>query len=478
MNRMETLILLARGPDTWNDWADRMLSERQVLQDAGAWTECPEHRRNKATSQWHEMARADFSEHDFEAEDSFENFRFPGVALFEDATFRATPSFRGATFFDDAKFTGATLFQGTNFLGVEFKGDAHFSDAKFLERTFFSSSQFHGATQFNRARFEGETDFESSVFHGHVSFNRAEFFARTTFHCTRFSDHARFSNTSISDNVLFNEVKFFGDASFDRTVLDTPLYILRTRFQGRASFTALRGSSLVLHLVEFQQLPEFSGAHLQEPPEFDTVNLDTARLNRTEEIRPVVSRTARWRALRRLAVQGHDHERELQFFKDEITARRGTVDKWTGPRFWAGWLYEVLSDFGRSMILPLIWLLLSIWIFAGIYAGQSPHLQKPAVAEDLRCVSGSGNATVAALTLSVRNAVPFAGIGPSETLDRIYACLYGTGPSQVPTQGASPATMSPNIPYSVTFVGTAQFFLSAVLIFLLVLAIRNWFRIK
>ena len=94
MNRMETLILLARGPDTWNDWADRMLSERQVLQDAGAWTECPEHRRNKATSQWHEMARADFSEHDFEAEDSFENFRFPGVALFEDATFRATPSFR------------------------------------------------------------------------------------------------------------------------------------------------------------------------------------------------------------------------------------------------------------------------------------------------------------------------------------------------------------------------------------------------
>ena len=478
MNRMETQVLFAQGLQVWNDWADQMLLQRRALEDAGEWTDGLQLERNEATQQWHEKAKADFSGHDFESEVSFVDFRFPGAASFEGTTFDEEASFDRAQFHDDAKFTGAVLLKGATFLGVEFMGDALFSGAKFAERTFFPDSRFHGAIRFDRARFEGEIDFHSNEFHGDVSFNRAEFVGRTTFYQAIFLGVAHFQNITISDITLFNEVRFCAEAYFDRTVLETPLHLLQTKFESDASFTTISGASLILHRLEFEELPDFSGAHLEEPPQFDTLNLDAARLNQREVTTPIGSLSARWRALRRLAEQGHDHERELQFFKGEVIARRGTEDKRTHLRYWVGWLYELFSDFGRSMAQPLVWLVVSVWIFAGIYASQSPRLLTPADPQPPLCVSGSGNATIAALTLSVHNAAPFAGVGSSETVDQIYACLYGTAMSQMPTQGTFPATGTPGVPYAVALVGVAQFFVSAILIFLMVLAIRNWFRIK
>lgn len=39
---------------------------------------------------------------------------------------------------------------------------------------------------------------------------------------------------------------------------------------------------------------------------------------------------ARWRALKRIAVQAHDHERELDFLAEEIKSLRGVRD-WPLP---------------------------------------------------------------------------------------------------------------------------------------------------
>ena len=91
--------------------------------------------------------------------------------------------------------------------------------------------------------------------------------------------------------------------------------------------------------------------------------------------------------LRRLAAQGHDHECEIQFLTGEIIARRGTMDTWSRPRFWAGLLYEVLSDFGRSVVLPVLWLAVSIWVFAGIYGSHNPELALVPYGQEAPCTS-------------------------------------------------------------------------------------------
>ncbi len=106
----------------------------------------------------------------------------------------------------------------------------------------------------------------------------------------------------------------------------------------------------------------------------------------TEEDRRNIQ--ARWRALKRLAIQGQDTDRELQFFAGEIRSARFAGD-WPMPwpvwkasawggflRFWAGILYQGFSNFGRSLIRPFLAWALCIAVFAIYFLGQSPEMMR------------------------------------------------------------------------------------------------------
>ncbi len=131
-----------------------------------------------------------------------------------------------------------------------------------------------------------------------------------------------------------------------------------------------------------------------------------------------------------------------------------------GSRYWFGYFYQWLSDFGRSVMWPFFWLLVFGFLFQVIYLKCSID------AESQETVSG--DRTEAALYLSVRNALPFLpATGYSENLSRSYACLYGKH-----SDGKE------NIPNAIVFISIVQTIFSTILIFLLLLALRNHFRIK
>ena len=132
-------------------------------------------------------------------------------------------------------------------------------------------------------------------------------------------------------------------------------------------------------------------------------------------------------------------------------------------RFWVGWLYQILSDFGRSMVRPLLWLGIGLLAFAGIYASQNPAVWQQPFAAYVVCTAGSGDVRAAALELSVHNAVPFAGIGASGRLEQVYACLYGIQTDMPSIPGQLPTGFAPVIPYGISFAGVLQFLVSAVL---------------
>jgi hypothetical protein len=93
------------------------------------------------------------------------------------------------------------------------------------------------------------------------------------------------------------------------------------------------------------------------------------------------------------------------------------------------------------------------------------------------CCIGEGGPWSAAFGLSIRKAMPFAGVASAEKLNQIYACLYGihgTCCSGAPL----PEKFTPVIPDVVDFIGIGQLLLSLVLIFLFLLALRNHFRIR
>ena len=145
------------------------------------------------------------------------------------------------------------------------------------------------------------------------------------------------------------------------------------------------------------------------------------------------------------------------------------------------------------MRLLLIWVV-GIVGFGCAYLGQFPTLAaKPyggfpwAVQKvwsywtggpELSCVAGLDNPVVAALQLSLRKALLFFGLDSTQKLNQNYACLYGVHDSATTTAGPLPTGYIPKTPDSVAFTSLAQLALSAVLIFLVLLALRNRFRIK
>ena len=237
---------------------------------------------------------------------------------------------------------------------------------------------------------------------------------------------------------------------------------------------AIKGESFFsLSGVTFVEAPNFEQAHFAEAPMLDNSRFPREALPGT---------TARWRALKRLAVQGHDHEREQFFFAQELKSLRGETDwplprlqnlfrrgepVWqNGARYWFGLFYQGFSDFGRSMVLPVLWWCGFTALFALVYLGQHYVWATNNFTPPLECVKGEASDPLdSAIFLAVHKG-SVAGLGGSEKLTQTYACLYGE------ERGA------PIIPDAVAFAGMAQTLLSAALIFLFLLAVRNHFRIK
>jgi hypothetical protein len=439
MNKKESLALFAKGRDAWNTWAAEMIAERKALEAAGQWTAGrQESEWNDATRAWHAAAGADFEGLQFDEPVDFSDFVFPGGAGFGEATFSGDAWFREATFSGDAGFRKATFSGGAGFREATFSGDAEFREAT-----------FSGIAEFREATFSGIAWFLQAVFKGFTSFDRAE-------------------------------------------------------FEHRANFWAIEAKTVFsLGGACFRAVPNFIQAHFAEAPRLDDCRIEpqgfwpSTLADVKNHFKGDRDLSARWRALKRLAIQGHDHMRELEFFKGELKARRWSEDKPLSAVFCFGLFYGWLSDFGRSIVRPLFWWATSIVCFAPLYLGA--HFDRTgqpfstlgwtidrfvlqpfgaAVAPPLRCMAGSGDPWWAALCVSARKALLFFGLDSSDKLTLNYACLYGVVTQQSAPPGQLPMRFYLDVPNSVIAFGIAQHIISTVLLFLVLLAIRNHFRIK
>ena len=449
---------------------------------------------NAETREWHESAKADFTGYRFAHDADFNHFHFPGDAVFERANFGERAVFNSVEFHGRAEFSNAKFRGPCSFPGAIFEGTAKFNDTFFGKNADFGGAQFFNSASFRSAKFRNEAKFAKTQFRKDSFFLRSIFSDTALFVNAQFSADVNFRDAIFCRLVIVENTTFLGDVIFDRGVFKGTAHFTTSSFNKSAAFKAITGEGVFsLYSLQFSRLPDFTEAHFKEAPLFDNVELDPERFRNIPGQNAETSLQARWRTLKRLAIQGHDHERELLFSQGEIIARRGTQDTWRHLRFWAGWGYQILSNFGRSMSLPLFWLGLSFLAFALFYFcqsyGKSPHL----FAGSVPCLAGPGDLRSAAAGLSFHHAIPFAGIGSPDVVKQFHACLYGIHETSSLAQNPSPygfqtntqrttrrllTGFTPLIPHGVASVGKLQTILSATLIFLFILAIRNHFRIK
>ncbi len=441
MTRDETVALFLQGREAWNAWANEMLSERKTMEADGRWAAetaaagnlAP---KNAETRSWMDAARADFArclfgphsppqKKETEAE---ENDRNGG----------AEPSVK-SMLIDAGKI---------DFRGFIFPGDTDFVGTTFTGRADFGSTAFRRNANFLSATFCGHADFGSTTFTGHADFLSATFTRDARFGGATFRGAARFRSVIFLGDASFENATFRANATFGSTAFGNYTTFAGARFLKEASLIGLKVErALNLKGAKFAQVPAFNQSDFKQAPFLDEVSFPIPgffRMGKAELI-------SQYRAIRRMAIQGTDYEREHMALKGELRSRRWTTDKWWYPSLWLGIFYDGAADCGRSIVRPLAIWFASVFVFAVLYIRTADQ------AEGWSC----GAPFIKALFLSGRNAlVLFSGSGDAR-ITQAYHCLFG-------------GDFEPKIPDGVSYLESfVQVPLSATLIFLFLLALKN-----
>ena len=353
---------------------------------------------------------------------SFAGAEFKQLSWFIGAVFEHNASFFTTRFHQPVAFQHSKFENGASFTGSQFT-DAEFFDCKFGHRSDFSHIQC-GVISFERTKFASDVEFYGSSFKKAAEFRDALFSRDANFAKVRFEQDVVLDSALFKRLAKFDDVEFGGMSNFSQATFDGSTSFNKATFSRDIAFVGIRVQSLfALSQVTFHLPPDFRQAHFSEAPSFDESQfcVSVSREPRTEF-------PARWRALKRLAIQAHDHEGELEFFAQEIKSLRDVEDfqfpiwnnfsrgkpLWPGGvRYWMGLLYEQTSDFGRSVLRPFMRLVLLMLACAGVYfcyhltsEGSLPSLGSP-------CVP-----VFAAIYLAVHNGLVITGLGRSNKLEQ------------------------------------------------------------
>ncbi len=483
------LGVAAKGKDEWNAWRRDPVNEDVPVTFAGVdFSQAP---RDEIDFSGFEFGGyADFSWCKWRSvrwediRDDPKAFR-PGRACFTGAAFGARAYFGGAAFGDDTLFTGAAF------------GDyAHFGGAAFGDDAYFGGAAFGSGAHFGGARFKGRVDFRGKTI---------ERLAR---------DLRLIPDAGVEINEAQRELGRRLEATWEAHGSGPDRFLIisfaRARFDGEAIFTGRI----------FTREADFTNARFYSPPDFDA-NAGADKIDATHAHIGFVPAGRWWhwttkgiipvrlRRLRKLAEDTKNHDLERDLYIEERKAERGVYwHQLSGGKEletklqeienqrnhdWLEWrlkrkarnlrwlkllakpaqlgrltshclwilvmgAYWALSNYGRSVLWPLVLLVLSVPVFDRVYSSILAQLMKSAPdVERYR---------QAVWMLALGNTLPF--IGPLTIDPKIKQYLFCLGDEKCP----------PIPPEWYQFAVLSQNLLSIILIFFIGLALRNYFKIK
>ena len=337
--------------------------------------------------------------------------------------------------FSNVMFTKHTFFNGFVFGGevrldnTVFPGVVLFNDAKFAGNSVFDGATF-GEAVFMSAEFAGSASFQNAKFLKHVFFAHAQFLGKTEF------THATFTA-----DVVFNSAKFVHGASFVNTVFAHKADFQSAEFRGPTHFHEARFGTRV---------PAFFDATLYEYTDWHGANWPSVPVD-ADKAREQIQHYQRLALVMNKLEKPDD--RHL-FFRLEMRARLRS-DGWSLASG-GNWLYERTCDYGYGLSrISTLWyghLVLGAFLICAARAVEPMRkgLSWQAVYEFVSDLPQ-------AFLISFSNAHVFFGLNRGFLQDAIkdWAC----------------------VPFF-NLIGIGQTVIGTVLLFFLLLTIRNRFRMR
>jgi len=271
-------------------------------------------------------------------------------------------------------FEGFIFPGGASFVGAKFSWSKDtFKEAVFGHYVSFGRAEFDGSVSFERARFQTST-FRRSIFKDDVTFEGAKFAGDDCqFDYAEFCGDANFEEARFeSSKIRFQHAQFKRAARFRKACFHNPLDFSQAEFQRVADFAqvTMKGGADFSWAI-FDGVAAFEDCIADRPPDFRTARFRVAPNLHASQIgyepgnesfcRRLFRAAAdqhdvrRYRFLKKLAGDAKDHESEVAFLALELRAKRFHESKgFAAIALNLG--YEWLSDFGRSVARPTVWL--------------------------------------------------------------------------------------------------------------------------
>jgi len=339
-----------------------------------------------------------------------------------------TIDFSSVDFPNGTSFDGFVFSKFTSFEGARFGGRCHsFTTTIFAERVSFRDVEFCGEFVGINATFGESSSFEGAKFRSQASFTNS-----------RFQERAQFDGAELLGNVKFNGCQFNLAAEFTGAVFERVADFVGAKFKTNAIFRRARFLTSVPTFFE-STLPEYTVWTNAEWPKRPRENDDAE------------DHAQRYQRLARMMNRHEKFDDQRMFVRQEMRARR-----WIDGRLPVGymnWAYAAICDYGFGIRRVAFWWLMHIVLGAvALTTAKLPALMEK---ETLWRATGTVFSDFhLAIAISFGNAHGPLGLNATffkKTVDE-WPC-YGV-------------------------VGPVQTVLGVIILFFLLLTIRNRFRMR
>lgn len=260
-------------------------------------------------------------------------------------------TFTDARFDDEVRFTEETRFYAQSWFGnVRFARGVLCDRTQFNATVYFGGSRFKGDATFIGVQFKGGAAFTNVTFESQVMFNDSKFEERWFAGAITISCIADFTGAQFQARASFREVLFGNNAD---------AYSRRLWPERRADFSDAEFMAATdFRRAVFGGAPAFFNARLHEDTDFAGVNWDLAE---TENI-PIDFAIRAWERLELMMSKLEKPLDRHQFFRLKMRARRRVDGRLLRV---ANWLFETLAGYGWSLGRAFSWWLIH-WTAAGL----------------------------------------------------------------------------------------------------------------
>jgi hypothetical protein len=330
-----------------------------------------------------------------------------------------------------------------SFNGFVFGGEVKFENSEFSQGILmFQKTIFAGNSSFDDAAFNNDVIFFEAEFAGSASFERTDFLGRVYFSSSKFSRNTHFTNARFESSAYFNSTEFLGETYFRNASFANESDFQKAKFTKPTHFEGVHFKQVVPAFFE-ASLYEYTDWHSSKWPEVPKDGADARKQVQYYQRLSLL--------MNQLQKPGDQHF----FFRKEMRAQR-RIERWNIVNT-MNWLYETLCDYGHGLgRIASFW---SGHILVGatvIWIGKSAESLGDGLTA--RQAWNALGEFPLALGISFSNAHGFLGLNRSFLEKAIKS-------------------WAEDVPFF-NIVGSGQTVVGVILLFFLLLTIRNRFRMR